>query len=132
LKIPARSNKLVAALAVICVTGCGDDGSPSTTSQPDTPLTRTEMLEEDRAVATIRAYCRDVARYLSGRGDRPSDDRALAAARRIAALARRKPEARYRGGQTARQVAGDLAEDLEGTNCSDLLVAELEQGLRPL
>jgi hypothetical protein len=50
-------------------------------------------------------------------------------ARRIALLARRKPEARYSPVQTVRQLAGDTAEDLEGTNCSRRLVAELERGL---
>ena len=31
--------------------------------------------------------------------------------------------------QTIRQLAGDTAEDLEGTNCSARLVVELERGL---
>ena len=83
----------------------------------------------DRSVSEIRAYCRGVARYAAGRGRPPVGDDALAAARRIAALAARKPDAPYSGSQTARNLAGDLAEDLEGTNCSRALVAELARGL---
>jgi hypothetical protein len=96
---------------------------------PGAPLTAQERRNEDRSVAAIREYCRGVARYLAGRAAPPSRDEAVDAARRIAVLARRKPEARYQGTQTARGLAGDLAEDLEGTNCSRLLVAELERGL---
>jgi hypothetical protein len=44
-------------------------------------------------------------------------------------LARRKPEARFNASQTVRDLAGDTAEDLDGTNCSAALVAELERGL---
>jgi hypothetical protein len=38
----------------------------------------------------------------------------------------------YREGETMRQVLGDTAEDLEGTNCSSGLVARLDQGLASL
>jgi hypothetical protein len=53
----------------------------------------------------------------------------VAGARALARLALRKPEAPYATGQTIRQLAGDTAEDLEGTNCSPRLVVELERGL---
>ena len=120
------------ALAIGClVAGCGDDDAPPpSTATPDAPLTAQERRDEDRSVAAIRAYCRAVALYLlQGRGPEPSPDEAVAGARRIAALSRRKPEAPYRGSQGARDLAADLAEDLEGTNCSRRLVAELERGL---
>lgn len=123
---------LAAALVIACLAaGCGDDDPPSPSpSTPDAPLTAQERRAEDRSVAAIRAHCRAVARYLlNGRGSEPSPDQAVAAARRIAALARLKPEATYRGSQGARDLAADLAEDLEGTNCSQRLVAELERGL---
>ena len=67
-----------------------------------------------------------------GRRDRPGvrvQRRAVAGARALARLALRKPEAPYATGQTIRQLAGDTAEDLEGTNCSARLVVELERGL---
>ena len=65
-------------------------------------------------------------------GDRPGarvQRRAVAGARALARLALRKPEAPYATDQTIRQLAGDTAEDLEGTNCSARLVVELERGL---
>jgi hypothetical protein len=96
---------------------------------PATPLTAQERLGADRSVREIRAYCRAVARYLAGDAGRPVQDEAIAAARSIAAVARGKPESRYRGSQTARDLAADLAEDLEGTNCSQALVVELARGL---
>jgi hypothetical protein len=125
----AKNGWLAVVLAIGCLAGCGDDSSPTSSARPDAPLTAQERRSEDRSVAAIRDYCRDVARYLAGRTVPPSPDEAVEAARRIAALARRKPEARYRGTETPRGLAGDLAEDLEGTNCSRLLVAELERGL---
>jgi len=117
------------ALAIAFVAGCGDDSSPAPATTPDAPLTVRERRAVDRSVTAIRAYCREVARYLARGGRAPAQDAALAAARRIAAIARRRPEAAYEGSQTARGLAGALAEDLEGTNCSGLLVAELERGL---
>ncbi len=120
---------MATALAVCCVAGCGEEKSSPPPAPVDTPLTVQERRSEDRSVAAIRAFCREVARYLAAGGEPPQPDEAVAGARRIAALARRKPEARYEGSQTARGLAGDLAEDLEGTNCSRLLVTELERGL---
>jgi hypothetical protein len=124
-----RGRFLAAVLAAVCVAGCGDEGSERTPVVPPAPLTAQERRGEDRAVAEIRAYCRGLARSLATGRDRPSQAAAITAARRIAALAERKPEATYRGSQTARTLAADLAEDLEGTNCSQLLVAELARGL---
>jgi hypothetical protein len=127
--LSGKTGWLAAALAALCLAGCGDDKSPVPSAAPDAVLTAQERRTEDRSVAAIREYCRGVARYLAGRTAPPSPDAAVEAARRIAALARAKPEAAYRGSQTARGLAGDLAEDLEGTNCSRALVAELERGL---
>ena len=54
----------------------------------------------------------------------------MSAARAISLLAQQKPGASYRGSQRMRDLAADLAEDLEGTNCSARLVAELARGIR--
>jgi hypothetical protein len=121
---------LLAALLVACLAGCGDDGSSgSTTSSPPPSLTARERAEADRGVAAVRRYCRRVAQHLAGRGSLPPIDPAVRGAQHIAGLARRKPEASYSGSQRARDLAADLAEDLEGTNCSQTLVAELARGL---
>lgn len=124
-----RTKLLVAALVVGSLAGCGDDPSPSPPASSPAPLSAQERQEADRSVAAIRRYCRGVARHLAGRGGPPALAEAVGAARRIAALARRKPEASYSGSQRARDLAADLAEDLEGTNCSQRLVEELERGL---
>lgn len=123
--------KLLLALLVLGVlTGCGDDPAPSVPARQDRHLTAQERTSADHAVAAIRSYCRRVARSLAGRGAAPPPvEDAVAAARRIAALARAQPEATYRGSQRARDLAADLAEDLEGTNCSQRLVTELASGL---
>jgi hypothetical protein len=121
-------------LACVAGPGCGGDEDPTTTAAPprDVTLSSAERARAARSVAAIRAYCRRVARYASGRAGPPSlsaTRRTVDAARGIASLARRKPDAQYRGSQRARDLAGDLAEDLEGTNCSARLVAELARGL---
>lgn len=129
----SRGSCLAAVVAATFLAGCGDDGSSSTTRAPERParLSAQERAAADRSVGSIRAYCRDLARFFAGdRPGRPALDEALAAARRLAALAQAKPSAPYRGSQTARDLAGDLAEDLEGTNCSNTLVTELARGLR--
>jgi hypothetical protein len=51
---------------------------------------------------------------------------------RLVSLARKKPQARSRRGQTMRQVLGDMAEGLEGSNCSGGFEQKLEQALRTL
>ena len=129
----SKGSCLAALVAAILLGGCGDDGPSSAPRPPEPParLSAQERAAADRSVGTIRAYCRDRARSLAGEGRaRPALDEALAAARRRAALARAKPAAPYRGSQTARNLAADLAEDLEGSNCSNTLVAELARGLR--
>ena len=120
----------MAALLIACLAGCGDDGPSGPTTNPPAPvLTAQERAEADRAVAAVRRYCRRVARHLAGRGSVPPLDAAVQGARSIAGIARRKPEASYSGSQRARDLAADLAEDLEGTNCSRTLVDELARGL---
>jgi hypothetical protein len=128
--------RLACLLTLACVLGpaCGgDDGSTTTTAPPkEMTLSSAERARADRAVAAIRAYCRRVARFAAGEVGPPgtaATGRAVDAARRLGSLARRKPDAEYRGSQRARDLPADLAEDLEGTNCSARLVAELARGI---
>ena len=123
-----RPKLLLAVLVLGLLAGCGDDPAPDVPARPDRPLTAQERAGADRSVAAIHSYCRRVARRLAGRGAAPPVQGAVAAARRIAALARAKPDAAYRGSRRARDLAADLAEDLEGTNCSQQLVTELARG----
>jgi hypothetical protein len=95
-------------------------------------LTAAERAAARAGHAAIRSYCRRVGLYLAGRRGPPGAEvqrRAIAGARAIARVARSKPEARFSAVQTARDLAGDTAEDLEGTNCSSRLVVELSRGL---
>jgi hypothetical protein len=123
---------LIVVTAILCgFGGCGD-GEPV---QPDAEPQRLTAVERAAAASghdAIRSYCRRLGLHLAGRGDRPGarvQRRAVAGARVLARLALRKPEAPYATSQTIRQLAGDTAEDLEGTNCSARLVTELERGL---
>jgi hypothetical protein len=125
---------LVATVALTCLVGCGDDPQPETTRAAPAAqqrLTGDERRAAEGAVTAIRRYCRRVARYLAAGGRPPPQGRAIAGGRGIARIAAAKPSARYRGSQTIRDLAADLAEDLEGTNCSRRLVTELERGLGP-
>jgi hypothetical protein len=120
------------ALAGLYVAACGS-------SEPDRParLQPQRLTAAERAAArsgheAIRVFCRRLALHLATGRPPPGPaarQRAVEGARTIAALARRKPEAPYGPNQTAGQLAGDTAEDLEGTNCSARLVAELTRGL---
>jgi hypothetical protein len=110
---------------------CGSDDAQPSQTRPQR-LTAAERAAAQSGYEAIRSYCRRLGMHLAGRGPAPgpgNHQRAIEGARRIAALARRKPEAPYSVTQTAGQLAGDTAEDLEGTNCSGRLVDELARGL---
>jgi hypothetical protein len=121
-----------AALAVCTVVACGSsEPEPPDRGEPQR-LSPAEREAAESGHDAIRSYCRRLGLHLAGRRAAPgplAQRRAVEGARRIALLARRKPEARYSPIQTVRQLAGDTAEDLEGTNCSRRLVAELSRGL---
>jgi hypothetical protein len=123
---------MAAALAAgLLACGSGRE-SPPPPAVPAQGLTVQERQAARAAHAAIRSYCRQLGLHLAGRRPAPgagARQRALAGARAIARLARAKPQARFSAHQTARQLAGDTAEDLEGTNCSGRLVAELARGL---
>jgi len=123
---------LIVVTALLCgFAGCGDSEPAQQSTEPQR-LTAAERAAAASGHDAIRSYCRRLGLHLAGRGDRPGvrvQRRAIAGARSLARLALRKPDAPYAAAQTIRQLAGDTAEDLEGTNCSARLVVELERGL---
>jgi hypothetical protein len=123
-----------AVVALLCgAIACGSEEHDPPAPPPPRGLTAPERQAAQSGHAAIRTYCRRLGLYIVGRRGQPAaadQRRAVAGARAIARLAQRKPEAPFAPGQTVRQLAGDTAEDLEGTNCSTRLVAELERGLR--
>jgi hypothetical protein len=117
---------------VLAPSGCGDSSREENVPQRLSSHERSEIARSQRA---IRSYCRVVGLFLTGRNPPPTraeSERVQDAAATLIERAREKPQAEYEEQQTMRQLLGDTAEDLEGTNCSSALVAQLQQGLRSL
>ena len=111
---------------MLVASGCGDDDDGESKS-----LSGEELQQARQSSDAIRGYCRDVAAFLAGRRERPTlaeADRTLAAADQLIRTARANPDAPFAGTQTMRDLVGDLTEDLEGTNCSPVLVRRLNDG----
>jgi hypothetical protein len=125
--------RVVAVLALVCgATACGSEDRAQPAQPEPQRLTAAERAAAGAAHDAIRSYCRRLGLYITGRGDPPgtrAELRAVDGARAIAQLARRKPAAPYDSTETIRDLAADTAEDLDGTNCSQRVVSELEQGL---
>ena len=79
----------------------------------------------------IQSYCRELTLYLSGRRGPPTEKetlRSYAAVDRLASIARAKPAATYaQSGRNVRELLGDIAEDLEGSNCAENVVKRIDQ-----
>ena len=119
----------VPAAAVLLASGCG--GGPGESKQP-VRLTAAQVAEVERAQARVHAYCAQVGLYLAGRHGPPSRQAGQSASdsiRQLGSLARNNTRARDTEGQTVAEVMGDIAEDLEGSDCSDSLVSQLDQQL---
>jgi hypothetical protein len=120
------------ALALIVPVSCGNDSGSGTKAQR---LSAAEETIVSRSETSLRGYCEELALYLSGkRGSPTASDTGQVedGLDRLIAVARKKPEAPARTGESMRQVLGDLAEDLEGSNCSGAFQQKLEQGLATL
>ncbi len=88
-----------------------------------------------RSERVVQRYCGKLALALTGQRKPPSvaeQGRALAATDRLIELARNKPAASLEGGADMRLFLGDLAEDLEGSNCDQRLVQRIDQALATL
>jgi hypothetical protein len=113
-------------------TACGDGSESSTTRKR---LSAAEDSVVARSQTSLRGYCRILALYLAGKRAAPTDtdtrevDDAL---EQLIALAREKPDARAKNEETLRLVLSDMAEDLEGSNCSGSFQQKLDAALAAL
>jgi hypothetical protein len=125
-----RSSLLAILLAAAIAAGCGgDDGN-----DPQR-LSAAELEQARESNDAIRLYCRNVAAFLSGRRERPTaveQARTVTAAAWLIQVARANPDAAYDRAQTMRDLVGNLTEDLEGTNCSPVLVRRLNDGFETI
>jgi hypothetical protein len=127
-------------LSLLAMASCGDGGSSGAAGT--TPagaaakrLTAGEQALVTRSDRTVGRYCGYLALSLTGQRKPPSAEeqgRAFAATDRLIELARDKPAARVETGEDMGLFLGDLAEDLEGSNCDPRLVERIDQGLAAL
>jgi hypothetical protein len=127
-------------LSLIAIASCGDGGPPGTAGTAPASAEARRLTAEERQLAfqsrgTVERYCAELALSLSGRRKPPSGQdqaRVFTATDRLIELAREKPAARVEPGVDTELFLGDLAEDLEGSNCDPRLVERIDQGLATL
>jgi hypothetical protein len=132
-----RAFTILAVLSTLtALAGCGGEGSSGKPSRAQTsPFSAAEQAAIREAQTEIRSYCRQLSRYLARRRGPPTqaeNGRAYGAVDRLAAIARLKPAVETEAGRTARELLGDLAEDLEGSNCAPNVVQRIDQALAAL
>ena len=135
---------LLSTLAAAAIAGgCGDEGgeegSAEEASAPSTvteaaPLAPAEANLLLRTRSEVDSYCVHVgARVAEGR--EPDSARFAAVSAqidRLTELAREKPLAPSPDGSTPRFALGDIAEDLEGSNCDTRLARKIDEALATL
>jgi hypothetical protein len=135
---PHMAVGLVLCLLAMALAACGEDGTSAPTesvTQPPTPQQRLPEARQREVFADqqeISEYCRQRALSLQTDDAPPSAPearRALAAADRLAELARARPYYLVQTGVDTRLYVGDLVEDLENLSCDPALVARLAEGL---
>jgi hypothetical protein len=128
------------ALSLLAIASCGDDGSPGTAGATPAGAAAKRLTAAEQALVTrsdraVSRYCGELALSLTGQRKPPSAEeqgRAFAATDRLIELAREKPAARVQPGVDTELFLGDLAEDLEGSNCDPRLVERIDQALATL
>jgi hypothetical protein len=137
---------LLTCFALPGLGGCGGDegSSESSPEKPDLTSDRTsprkpellsagERSDVREARVEIRSYCHELTLYLARKRGAPTEretGRAFAAVDRLVAIARDKPSAaQAQDGRTVRDLLGDIAEDLEGSNCAANVEQRIEQAL---
>ena len=131
---------MAVVLSLMAISSCGDGDSAgtagTTTAGADAKrLTAAEQATVSRSERAVQRYCGKLALSLTGQASPPTvaeQGRAFAATDRLIALARSKPAARLRSGVDMEFFLGDLAEDLEGSNCDQRLVQRIDQALLAL
>lgn len=133
-----RALATVVGLSLLAIPACGDDSPSTATTTPSGAaakrLTATEQSLVTSSERAVQRYCGRLAVAATGQGQPPSTSeqgRAFAATDRLIELARRKPAAPV-GGLAMGLFLGDLAEDLEGSNCDQRLVERIDQALATL
>jgi hypothetical protein len=119
-------------LPLIVPLSCGDDSASRKGPQR---LSAAEDSTVRRAQVSLQTYCAKLALYLAGRRNAPTGSETQRLENNLdelIALAKRKPEGRSRSEETTRQVLGDMAEDLEGSNCSGSFAQKLDRALEEL
>jgi hypothetical protein len=127
-------------LSLMAIGSCGGDesaqtGTTTATGAAARRLTAPEQALVTRSQGVVQRYCGRLALSLTGQSKPPSpaeQARAFAATDRLIDLARRKPAATYETGVEMGLFLGDLAEDLEGSNCDARLVERIDQSLATL
>jgi hypothetical protein len=131
---------MVVALAMLLLAACGDaDQHDAADTAPGDAAAQRLSADEQALVARSRReverYCAELALSVTGRRGPPSAEEqggAFAATDELIELAREKPAARVDSGVDMGLFLGDLAEDLEGSNCDPRLLERIDQGLATL
>lgn len=130
---------IAVGLSLMTIASCGDESSqPPSTAPTGTAakrLTSAEQALVTRSERAVQRYCGKLALSVTGQAQPPSaaeQGRAFAATDRLIELAREKPAARIQTGVDMGLFLGDLAENLEGSNCDPRLVERLDQALATL
>jgi hypothetical protein len=142
--VPVRIIAFAVALSLLAAS-CGDSGDGGTASVAETtvttppprhrPLAPAEVAQVDRIERRVQGYCLRASRALGGVGEAPSQaelEAALDGIDRLAELARQNPYAVLPNGVGLRLTLGDIAEDLEGENCSPEIQARIDEQLATL
>jgi hypothetical protein len=127
-------------LSLVAIASCGDGDSSSSGDKTSDGaaakrLTGAEQTLVKQSERTVQRYCGQLALSVTGQGRPPSvaeQARALAATDRLINLTRSKPAAPLESGVDMELFLGDLAEDLEGSNCDQRLVERIDQALATL
>jgi hypothetical protein len=131
----ARVAALAVAATAAALGGCGENRQEPVTVAEPPRLAPADARRILKVRERVRDYCDRVSDYLAGRRGPPTGAELAAVSRqldRLAALARAHPSAVNESGVSARLALGDIAEDLEGTNCDDRLVRRIDRVLPEL